>query len=535
MHPVLSFALPFLATAAAYVVLLLAEIIFRDFSSPLRKLVGPKSPSFVLGHVEQMEKNPAVTWTWRNTFGATFQFKGVLNTRELYTADTVAIDHILRNNYIYQKRGVLRKADGRLVGEGLLGVEGDIHKRQRRIMNPAFGTAQIRSLMGVFVEKSMQLRDVWTRQIENESQWKRINVLDDLSKMTLDVIGQAGFDYHFDSLDPADEKPNEIYQAFHKVFNSPQRQRFNTLRSTPIPLLQLLPLPGRKTFNATRIKLSNLGGALMRDGKAAINAAGGPEAVSRSRDLFSLILRANMSPDIPDDHRMSDNEVIGQVPTFLVAGHATTSTAIAWALHELSINQTVQKKLREELLGVPTDNPTLEELNALPYLDSVIRETLRVHPPVSYVGRIAAVDDVLPLGTPCLDVQGREFTSLPIRKGQLIRVPIKDVNTDIHLWGEDAAQFRPDRWVKVPEAVEAIPAVWGNLLTFLAGAHNCIGFRFSLAEQKALLFVLIRGLEFERAVADDQIRQSGSALQSPTVVSEGGKGQMPLMVKLYQV
>jgi hypothetical protein len=49
------------------------------------------------------------------------------------------------------------------------------------------------------------------------------------------------------------------------------------------------------------------------DGKAAINAAGGPKAVSGSRDLFSLVLRANMSADIPDDHRMSDNEVIGRL------------------------------------------------------------------------------------------------------------------------------------------------------------------------------------------------------------------------------
>ncbi|KAF7340564.1 Cytochrome P450 [Mycena sanguinolenta] len=420
----------------------------------------------------------------------------------------------------------------------LLGVEGDIHRRQVSI-DVIYGrvndgiVAETDYESGLWYSANSELDG----SIENDSKWKRIDVLDDLSKMTLDVIGQAGFDYHFNSLDPEDQKPNEIYQAFHKVFNSPQRARFNTLRSTPIPLLRFLPLAGGKTFNETRIKLFSLGSGLLRDGKAAINAAGGPEAVSRSRDLFSLVLRANMSPDIPEDHRMSDDEVIGQVPTFLVAGHATTRpvTAIAWALHELSINPIVQKKLREELLAVPTENPTLEELNALPYLDSVIRETLRVHSPVSHVGRIAAADDVLPLGTPCLDVQGRELTSLPIRRGQLIRVPIKDVNTDINLWGEDAAEFRPERWVKVPKAVEAIPAVWGNLLTFLAGAHNCIGFRFSLAEQKALLFVLIRAFEFERAVADGEIRQSGSALQSPIVISEGGKGQMPLMIKPYQV
>jgi cytochrome P450 len=88
------------------------------------------------------------------------------------------------------------------------------------------------------------------------------------------------------------------------------------------------------------------------------------------------------------------------------------SSAISWALYELAVNPSVQAKLREELFTLPSDTPTLEELNSLPYLDTVIRETLRVHAPVSHVGRIAAVDDVLPLGTPALDIRGRKLTSI---------------------------------------------------------------------------------------------------------------------------
>ncbi|KAF8178833.1 cytochrome P450 [Mycena galopus ATCC 62051] len=533
MHAILSLSLPFIATATAYVVLQLAEIIFRDLTSPLRNLVGPKSPGFFIGNVKQMEDDPGLTWTWRNIFGPTFQFTGVLKTRELYTADTVAIDHILRNNFIYQKRGLVRRPNERLAGEGiitigLLGVEGEAHRRQRRIMNPAFGTAQIRGLMEVFLEKSVELRDVWTRKIGDDFKSKRIEVLEDLSKMTLDVIGQAG------NFNP-DKGPNEVYEALEKFMHAPGRGRQNTILSTPIPLLRILPLPGRKTFKNARDKLFALGNRMLLEGKAAITAAGGPKAVSGSRDLFSLILRANMSADIPDDHRLSDEEVIGQIPTFFIAGHATTSSAISWALHELSVNPSVQTKLREELFTLPTDSPTLEELNSLPYLESVIRETLRLHSPVSFVGRIAVADDVLPLGTPCFDIHGKELTTLRIRKGQLVRIPIADVNSDISLWGEDSTKFRPERWAKIPKAAEAIPAVWGNMLTFLAGPHNCIGFRFSLAEQKALLFVLIRAFEFEAAVAAGDIRRSGSGLQSPSVYSEREKGnQMPLIIRAHQ-
>ncbi|KAJ6566320.1 cytochrome P450 [Mycena capillaripes] len=516
MHAILRLALPCFATAGAYILLQIAELIFRDLRSPLRNLLGPKNPSFLYGNTNELEDDPRITWTWRNTFGATFQFRSLFNTRELYTVDTVAIDHIVKNNYIYQKRAVAQGANNRLAGEGLLGVEGDAHKRQ----NPAFGTAQIRSLTEVFIEKSVEvLRDIWARKIGHSA---RIDVLDWLSKMTLDVIGQAGFDYHFDSMN-AEGKPNDIHQLFNKLFHNPAPSRLGTIRAMQptIPLLRFLPLPGRKVFSESRNKLFSLGNKILMEGKAAITAAGGPKAVFGSRDLFSLILRANLSADIPEDHRMSDSEVVGQIPTFFVAGHATTSSAIAWVLHALSVNQHAQAKLRAELLTLATKNPTLEELNSLPFLDSVVRETLRVHAPVSHITRIAAVDDILPLGT-------------PIRKGQHVRIPISDVNTDITLWGNDAAEFRPERWEQVPKAAESIPGVWGNLMTFFGGPHNCIGFRFSLAEQKALLFVLIPAFEFEQAVPAGDIRRTSNGLQSPFVSSERETGsQMPLMVKTY--
>ncbi|KAF8217962.1 cytochrome P450 [Mycena galopus ATCC 62051] len=506
MQPIFNLILPMLATAALCFLLRLAELIYHDLSSPVRNLVGPKNSSYIFGNLDEMD------------------------TREVYTADTLAIGHIVKNNFIYQRRAAAQSADTRFAGEGLLGVEGDVHKRQ----NPAFGTAQIRGLTEVFVEKS--LRDVWIRQIGGNSRPTRIDVLDWLSKMTLDVIGQAGFDYQLGSLN-GDEKSKEIHDTFHKLFRSVGRARRTAIfRSlSTIRFLKYLPVPGRKTVSEGRKTLFSMGSQILVNGKAAIVAAGGPKAVSGKRDIFSLVLGANMSADILDNHRMSDDEVIGQIPTFFVAGHATTSSAIAWALYELAVNPPLQTKLREELFTLPTDNPTLEELNSLPYLDSVIRETLRVHAPVSFVARIAAMDDVLPLGTPCFDTQGRKLTCLQIRKGQTVRIPIVDVNTDITLWGKDAAEFRPERWEEVPKAVEEIPAIWGNMLTFLAGPHNCIGFRFSLAEQKALLFVLVRAFEFHKAGADGDIRRSGSGLQAPFVHNEREKGsQMPLMVKSYQ-
>lgn len=132
----------------------------------------------------------------------------------------------------------------------------------------------------------------------------------------------------------------------------------------------------------------------------------------------------------------------------------------------------VQSRLRDELLTVGTENPTMDELNSLPYLDMVIRETLRVHSPVMDTARAAMKDDILPLNKPFMDRKGRMchgiryvldskyspalsfqhllvtfgspiFSLLDrINKGEIVIIPILAVNRDKSIWGEDAMEFR---------------------------------------------------------------------------------------------
>ncbi|KIY44270.1 p450-domain-containing protein [Fistulina hepatica ATCC 64428] len=101
-------------------------------------------------------------------------------------------------------------------------------------------------------------------------------------------------------------------------------------------------------------------------------------------------------------------DVIGtaEVPTFILAAHETTSIGITWTLFALTQHLEVQGKLRDELVNVKTDSPTMDELNALPYLDRVVRESLRVYSPVCNTVRIADVDDVIPLSRPIVDKRG---------------------------------------------------------------------------------------------------------------------------------
>jgi len=86
-----------------------------------------------------------------------------------------------------------------------------------------------------------------------------------------------------------------------------------------------------------------------------------------------------------------------EICTFLIAGHETTSTAMSWTLFGLCQNLEAQRKLRQELLALAMDDPTMDDLKSLSYLDMVVRESLRLYSPVFVSRRVAVRDTVLPM------------------------------------------------------------------------------------------------------------------------------------------
>ncbi|KDR80817.1 hypothetical protein GALMADRAFT_241271 [Galerina marginata CBS 339.88] len=527
----------FVATLGIYVVYKFFDFIYVQWTSPLNDLPGPPSTSLFYGNLKEImeAENSVLHEQWVEEYGPVIKYKGLFGLNRLYTTDVKAINHIMMNNYTYQRPEIARYSLSQILGDGILVVEEDKHKQQRKIMNPAFGAAQIRELTEIFVDKSIQLRDIWASEIAKDGGTDRIEVLSWLSKMTLDVIGLAGFGYKFDAL-TTDPKKNELNEAFSTIFDSGTGRSLVHMIRGMIPTFRFLRAKGDAETKVASKTMARIGKQLLRESKAGLETDNGlpgdKEKASQRRDLLSLLVRANTATNLPPSQRMTDEDVLAQVPTFLVAGHETTSSATTWALFALTQNPEAQTKLRHELLTVGTDNPTMDELNALPYLDAVVRETLRIHPPVPSTMRAAVKDDVIPLSEPIRDRYGNMLDGIRIRKGEDLLIPILPLNRAKSIWGEDALEFRPERWQEIPEAASTIPGVWGNLMTFLGGPRACIGYRFSLVETKALLFTLIRAFEFELAVpASDVIKKAG-LVQRPLLKSDPKAGnQMPLILK----
>ncbi|KAJ7816628.1 cytochrome P450 [Mycena olivaceomarginata] len=474
-------------------------IYWRRFS-PFRYMPGPPNPSWISGNFGRITFSK--TQEWQARYGPTFRFHNLLSATTLYTIDTLALHRIVTHSDVYQKAPMARFHLKQLLGEGLVVAEDEEHTK----LSPAFGPSQIHGLTQLFVDKSLELSDVWTRQPRDESGWARIDVFAGLKAMTLDVIGLA--------------EPTELDGAFKQLFlqTGPRRIRATAVLRGRFPFLRPL-LPTSKKLANARMTMDRIGMQLLQDSKNAIESG---EKVAERRDLLSLLVR---------NQRLSDDVVVSRAQ--FPFNHPTATT---WALYALAVHPDVQTTLRAELQTMGTDSPSLDALNSLPYLDKVVREVMRVHSPVAFTNRMAMRDDVIPLGTPYTDTQGKQHDSIVMSKGQMIYVPVAAVNRDPRIWGPDAAEFKPDRWDAVPEAANAIPGVWSHLFSFLGGPHNCIGWRFSLAEMKSLLYTLIRTFEFELAVPPEAIGTGTIAVQRPLLVAEPGKGaQLPMRVRRVQV
>ncbi|KAJ7059524.1 cytochrome P450 [Mycena amicta] len=530
----------------------------RSRSSSLQYMRGPPNDSWLTGtkDFDVVSK----TRGWQSIYGRTFKLYTMFNAPLLFTTDPTALRHILNRDEVYQKPPMVRASLVEIVGRGapyrifirepsdvvfyhsgLLGLEGEEHSRLRKIMTPAFAPSQIRLLIPLFLEKAHELSTHWSRlgspTNHPDAGWIQVDVLPGLKAMTLDVIGQAGFNYAFNALDISESaQQTQLGKAFER---STQRKLtpIDFLRASFPILKNILILRdataedmmdgakifGRFTLEAALKRLvENLRVYISRYSQRSVNILR-PLA---SANILSLLVKSNLSEQ--ESSRISDEVIVAQIPTFLVAGHETTGTATAWALYALSTHPSIQNTLRTEFESqTGTDLPTA--LNALPYLDKVVREVLRLYASSAFTSRVAMKDDVIPLETAYTDGKGSVVVRA-VREGQMIFIPIAAVNRDVDIWGPDADEFKPERWDALPDTAKSVPGIYSNLLTFLGGPHNCIGWRFSLAEMKSLLFVLIRAFEFALDVdadAEDIVSPTDTPLQSPMRKGQDGNRLPP--------
>jgi cytochrome P450 len=367
--------------------------------------------------------------------------------------DPEAVKFVLKANGIEKVSGLdFSKRYKANFTESLVHVNGDVWRRQKMVVGPGFTDDAVMSYYSLMVEvteKGMGILPVG----------EDYDVTDFFSRFTLDVLGKTIFNHDFDRLGGKNDK---YYRAYKTVLGIATSSTGVALALCP--WVEYLPLKAIKEFNESVDVMVQFFNEMIEQHKDKV------EDCILARLIKSGHINATVDTT-NDTVSLSRKELISNLWIFFLAGHDTTSIALAWALNCLREFPDMQEKIYQEILSTigPDKIPSSEDLNKLTYLDCFIQEVLRLHPPVSSVMTRIATEDV-------------KYKDKIIPKGSRVTIFFPIVHTNPYYWDEPY-KFNPDRFThenkKGRNHFMHIP--------FSAGLRQCIGTNFSLVEQRLFL------------------------------------------------
>ncbi|KAL0954104.1 hypothetical protein HGRIS_005250 [Hohenbuehelia grisea] len=437
----------------------------------VRYLRGPPRPSVLLGNQRELRYQAEVgdlEFAWVREYGPTFKMGGCWGTDILATADPKALQYIMHTaGYHFPKNAMVAQSSANIMGWGIASVQGEVHQRHRKVMNPAFTAQQLRTFLPLFQRSANRLTQKWKDEIQIGT--KVFNVSRWLARLTLDAIGDAAFDYRFGALE---DEGNVLSKCFENLFSdsvlypSDWDTLFRALWAyIPAPILALteyLPTREYKRFRHFKKLSQGIAKELIKEKESAL-------AESTSRDVMSVLVRSNQSEDTV--RKLNEEEVLSQMATLMLAGHETTASTTTWLLYELSRHPEDQTKIREEILALRKRTGrkefTIADMEALEFTNACLKETLRLYPIVATLFRCSDRDDVIPLSTPVTNEKGETVSQVIVPKGQEIHIEIAPYNRLPSVWGEDADKWNPKRFLDDSmKDKQTSLGVLANLMTF---------------------------------------------------------------------
>jgi len=202
-----------------------------------------------------------------------------------------------------------------------------------------------------------------------------------------------------------------------------------------------------------------------------------------------------------EEHKLTTEDISEEVDTFMFAGHDTTATSISWAVYCIGSHPEVQRKVLEEMQSIFGDSnrdPTADDLKEMRYLDCAIKESMRLFTPVPWIGRQVSEEFVI-----------GKYT---MPKGSNVNVLPYYIHRDKSVYGEDAEEFRPERF-QTEEIAGRNPYAY---VPFSAGPRNCIGQKFAMMEEKVVLSWIVRAFEIKSIQKRNEVREVFDLILRPS-------------------
>jgi cytochrome P450 len=351
-------------------------------------------------------------------------------------------DHVRDVLVTHQRHftGLSFEAGKSVTGEGLLSAQGEVHRRHRRILQPAFHRDHIASYGRIMADRARQWR-------ESRRAGEVVELRSEMARLTLGIVGETLFGAE-----------DECAAAEIREFLDAAITLFTPLTFWFARVLERLPLPASRRFLRARSRLDDRVYGLIERRRATGADRG---------DLLSLLLRAQ---DVEGDGGgLGDRELRDEVVTIFLAGHETTANALTWCWCLLADHPEAEREMHRELAAALGDRlPTADDLPGLPFTSGVFAETLRLRPTVPMIFRRV--------------VEPLELGGYRLLRGAVVVLSQYVTHRDPRFY-EEPERFDPRRWL--PEARTARPRF--AFFPFGGGPRVCIGEHFAWLEAVILL------------------------------------------------
>lgn len=328
-------------------------------------------------------------------------------------------------------------------------------RKAHTILMPTFSQQAMKDYHDMMVDIAVQLVQKWARLNPNEM----IDVPEDMTRLTLDTIGLCGFNYRFNSY--YRETPHPFITSMVRALDEAMQQLWR------LNVQDKLMLRTKRQFQHDIQTMFSLVDNIIAERKVRGN--------QEEKDLLSRMLNLK---DPETKKNLDDENIRFQIITFLIAGHETTSGMLSFALYFLLKNPDKLKKAYEEVDRVLTGpTPTYKQVLELKYVRMILNEALRLWPTAPQISLYAKEDTVL----------GGKYL---IKEREMVALLLPQLHRDKNAWGDDAEEFRPERFEDYTKVPHHAYKPFGN------GQRACIGMQFALHEGTLVLGMLLQHFKF---------------------------------------
>ncbi|KAJ6449850.1 cytochrome P450, partial [Mycena sanguinolenta] len=507
-------------------------------------------------HTLTASSSDAAAMAWEKVYGGVVKLHGVFGVSRhvLLVSDPAALRCIFGSS-----SGQWDTSSGTLTsfrsmfGPGIAAVPGADHFRQRRVVSQALAPVQIGGMIDSVQAASRNMRNALQKACPGPP--VQLDMRHWARKVALDSLTMFAFGVSLHAIDQPG-KGHELLQTFDAMLEdclgkTSQLRYF--LRETALagihPSLLAITLTDPKFF----ISMIRTSKRLSQFNEWVFRAREEHGNLGSENNLVSLLESASKEDA---KYKLADDEIRAHIGyggywslNTINLCHDTVSTTFSMFLNDMGLYSEIQTRLRREIkakrieIGGEDATFTQEDYDSMPYLNASMptdQESMRLNPALGQTFRTKRADDVLPLSKPMLGTDGKLHTQISVTKGTMVVINIASSNRRKDVWGDDAEDFNPGRWLSTEDKAITVPLaktpgmVYGSILNFLAGSKlRFVSRRWRIAVLELQTFIcdIIEGFHI-LPVPGDVIVREFHGVSIPKVDGRPVRGgEVPLMLE----